>query len=1837
MPPTLQVSWSQIAGPSAVVFADPSQKSTTVTLGAPGVYVLRITVSDGEFAASDDLRIDLHAEANDPPVVNAGPDRTVTLPAHTITINGSVTDDGRPSGTLTISWTQVSPPLSQATVTFSSPHTAVTDATFPVAGVYVLRLTGSDGDFTVTSHVTVNVSQPTPNQPPSVDAGPNRALTLPTNSTTLTGTVLDDGLPVGGALTFKWTAVDPPGVVTFGTPTALSTTVTFGDPGLYTLRLTASDGELKGSDIVQVSVSTGPQTGPPPVAALTAPADGARLTGPTLVAGTAQSGTLLSWKLEYRLDGETTYTRFATGSTSVVDSTLGTLDPTMLLNGIYEIRLTATDTSGRLQRASQKVVVRDKQKIGPFSLSFVDLDIPVAGLPMRATRTYDSRDKGKGDFGAGWRLDLSNVRLQEKEIAGLSWKGVVVPGFFPSYCLQPTSSQVVTVTMTNGQVLEFEPVLTPACQQFVPIDGATVSFRPRPGTNASLAPAGDGFVFVIGSWPGDMELYDGNTYDIFDPSDYILTLPDGRQLSINQTRGLTQVKDLNGNTLTVSATGINHSSGIGMTFTRDAQGRITRITDPNGNFMTYGYDTNGDLVSFTDREENTTHFTYFEDQPHLLDTITDPRGITPVRNEYYEDGRIKSHTDAFGKTIQYAHDVTGRQEVVTDRNGATRVLHYDERGNVIKEVDRAGRVVDRTFNARNNRKSETVPHDSATTNPPTTLYTYEGEGTAAETDNVASVTDPDHNTTAYTYNARGQLTTIRDARGNFTVDDYDGSGNVIQAEVRATADGPALSRTAFTYFADGNIRTQRVWTDIAANTFGETAYEYFPNGRLKKETDSTGHATEYTYDGIGNQRTQKTTRTLPSGLTETLTTEYVYDGMGRLIKTIDPDTSYTETVYDALGHPKDTFDKRQKKTSRTYDEMGRLMRTDYPDQTFEETTYWPEGQRKTFKDRRGTDTSITSYAYDANGRLATTTYPGGAVTENFYDPAGRLEKTRDARGNVTTHEYFDNGRRKATNTQVGGTISAPVFARTSYTYDGNGNIETMTVPSGKTTTYHYDAFNRRILITFSPAEPGAPITTVQTAYDAAGRRVSETDQAGKTTRFAYDGLDRLTSVTQRQGPTDLVTSYEYDDLGNRRLQRDANTHETRFEYDRIGREIARILPDGKREEKTYDDVGNLTRKLDFAGRETLYGYDEVNRLRSRTYTGAPSENVSFTYTKTGRLETVTDRFGTTTHAYDLRDRPASLVYPGGSRLTMSYDGNGNRETLTAYPVSGPAIPAAFRYDAANRLDQVTDARSQTYGLGYDLNGNRATLSQPNGVSTTYVYNALNRLTNLTTAGAGLTVQSYGLTLGPAGNRTKITLGGGIERNYAYDDLYRLTQEKWTDTGAAFRQDDFTYDNVGNRLTRTLATSSGTTATSYTYDDRDRLRTENVTTYSYDDNGNLTTKDGDATYSWDRENRLARVTKVDGTTVEYAYDAFGNRLQTKTTPAGSTTPVVVNYVVDTSAGLSHVVADVDAGGALTSYYLRADGDLVAILRPNGTGGYVAKYPHADYIGSIRALTNEAGQVTDTYDYSAFGELLIHNGSDPQPYTFAGEGSDLISGFQYHRSRWMDPKVGRFIGMDRYPGDGADPVSLHKYLYAAASPVNRVDPSGFISMFPRPFLAWVGVKAHTLLSLIYAAIGGTIDIRISDDNKNRPDIRFEQYAVLLGTTTAVPTSLGEVYEIKSANSREKASPEARQYVAQLLLARADIDWHVGAVLGFPQEWPAILVAPNGFEAFFIGKTLRAEFEGEGAIIYTIESDENELKLELLVATFVILSLITMANASRGAELQLDFGLSAITSGL
>lgn len=326
--------------------------------------------------------------------------------------------------------------------------------------------------------------------------------------------------------------------------------------------------------------------------------------------------------------------------------------------------------------------------------------------------------------------------------------------------------------------------------------------------------------------------------------------------------------------------------------------------------------------------------------------------------------------------------------------------------------------------------------------------------------------------------------------------------------------------------------------------------------------------------------------------------------------------------------------------------------------------------------------------------------------------------------------------------------------------------------------------------------------------------------------------------------------------------------------------------------------------------------------------------------------------------------------------------------------------------------------------------------------TTYAYDPLSRLTEVTAVQAATadTIASFVYTLAPAGNRIRIDELGGVSQAYGYDDLYRLDAETVEDPAGAVYAKSFGYDPVGNRLFQNHTVGGSTAATSYGYDERDRMLEAAGAAFTWDTNGNLTGTGDGAGYGWDPEGRLVSATLADGTVVSHGYDALGARVWTETAaPDGSTR--VTEYLVDTQGALSHVVAETDGDGELLAHYVRGT-DLLAAVRPLQT-----RYVHADVLGSVMgALTDETSAVTHRYGFTAFGELATHDGEDPNVYLFAGEARDPASGFYHLRARWMDPGLGRFVSVDPFEGFATDPVTLHPYLYAGNDPANKIDPSG-----------------------------------------------------------------------------------------------------------------------------------------------------------------------------------------------
>src|SRR5439155_22896889 len=262
---------------------------------------------------TDDVIVTL-TEPDDPPVVNAGPDQTITLPAHIVVLGGSVTDDGRPAGgTIRSGWGKVS---GVGPVIFETPLAAVSAVSFSVPGAYVLRLTASDSLRLASDDVTVTVRPP--NHAPVVDAGADQSITLPMMTVALSGSVTDDGEPAGGSVTVSWRVVGGPlGGATLSSPSSHATSVSFLYPGVYVLRLAANDGALAVSDDLIVTVGAAAPVGPPPAVGIDSPEEGAVVTTPTDIVGSVASASLLGWRLEYKGDRDSSWTRFASGSSPV--------------------------------------------------------------------------------------------------------------------------------------------------------------------------------------------------------------------------------------------------------------------------------------------------------------------------------------------------------------------------------------------------------------------------------------------------------------------------------------------------------------------------------------------------------------------------------------------------------------------------------------------------------------------------------------------------------------------------------------------------------------------------------------------------------------------------------------------------------------------------------------------------------------------------------------------------------------------------------------------------------------------------------------------------------------------------------------------------------------------------------------------------------------------------------------------------------------------------------------------------------------------------------------------------------------------------------------------------------------------------------------------------------------------------------------------------------------------------------------------------------------------------------------------------------------------------------
>ncbi|MBI1897644.1 MAG: RHS repeat-associated core domain-containing protein [Acidobacteria bacterium] len=284
-------------------------------------------------------------------------------------------------------------------------------------------------------------------------------------------------------------------------------------------------------------------------------------------------------------------------------------------------------------------------------------------------------------------------------------------------------------------------------------------------------------------------------------------------------------------------------------------------------------------------------------------------------------------------------------------------------------------------------------------------------------------------------------------------------------------------------------------------------------------------------------------------------------------------------------------------------------------------------------------------------------------------------------------------------------------------------------------------------------------------------------------------------------------------------------------------------------------------------------------------------------------------------------------------------------------------------------------------------------------------------------------------------------------------MYRLLGETIAGDPAAANNGSlgYTLDAAGNRLSL-ASTLAALGSQAHSYDANDRMSGD-----SFDANGN-TLASGGTSYSYDFEDRLASA----GGAVLLAYDGDGHRV------ARAEGGVTIRLLVDdlSPTGFPQVVEEVMAGQVIRqySYGLKP----VSQRRWIAGANWQVDFYGYDATGSVRQLTDAAGAVTDAYAYDAFGNVVARTGSTPNALLYRAEWYDASLAMYYLRARWYRPQVGRFVTADTYEGEEDQPGSLHRYLYAGADPVNRIDPSGFANTIENAQATQIsGVTTQTAL--------------------------------------------------------------------------------------------------------------------------------------------------------------------------
>ena len=1234
---------------------------------------------------------------------------------------------------------------------------------------------------------------------------------------------------------------------------------------------------------------------------------------------------------------------------------------------------------------------------GEFYEDAVDLSLP-GPLPLQLRRNYTSANLQPNALGYGWKIN------------------------FNPYLMVATN--IIYAAELDGTVLAYH--LTNNVWQVLPQDNPTLNNNSIYGIGSaanlfnSLLTTNSGTNYLIASPDGSHRTYQVMSFPVTSGTN-----------TISRTRPyLTRWQDAAGNyALFYYGTNsgaddwgqlnrINMANGNTLVFKYDFYGRITQAMTGDGRFVYYQYDNYGDLVTVTlpdlsQEQFQYQHYTFatnnntYTDSTHLILQDIKPSGRI-VANAYDSLRRVVTQAATVGANLvlytnayfYYTNNTTSLTNQLA--SGATRVDDFFHSPTV--------------YYYTNNLITNTVDPLGAT---------------------IQQVWFPDGATNLPGYYPRSLQYSV-DKRGLTTQFYYDSFGNVTQKVVI------------------GNLTGEGIANQTATNTSS-----YTTNNLPSLVQDASGNGLQFTYDNADPFRMLQSVRV--SGVTPVATNYYSYTNVSQV--------SSLGTTNSAFGL---CWQKVEGGATNVFGFNGNGFLT--------QSTGYPA----TLDNPTDTDPAIVHYlSYNLRGQMYQDQTAGGGIVQFDFDPMGRviskdvfdqysnnvssefnyynrngeLEWYYGTRSNPQDYIYniYDGAGRniqqiksrsqaRSDGTGVEAPAGTAAYAATFQTFDGFGNLTSVTDPRGVVTTNWFDPLGRVISRQVLETN-GTVLKTEQFAYENGGQVTLATNALGGVAQRLYTQTGKPYFTSAADGATNGTTYYldgrvkcQYLVNGSysTNVYDDVHLLVTRTFYSATGTALATNVTG-------LDRRGNSILSVDAAGNVFTSTYDGLNRLKMAAgpaistviqVTSGMTPGGPYTYQTNlfqhftinsfdaaGLRTTSVNALGETNlTTLDVLGRPTrELIYGASGALVrekyFAYSGDHNGVTVTdgsganaishttwtdddghtvlsiAYPSSGVNDFTLNRYDVAGNLissQHETSANGSivnwtTTSLSYDgLHRITQKVDRDNAV-TTYAYDPLNDVTSRVVPGSNL---SYAATYNSAGQM----------------------RNEWSTSGGSFtRSNNYSYFASGSLFAGLLQTKSDGRGVSCAYAYDSWLR---ATNFAY--TGALAEQNLTTTLQYELRGYVTNVIEqftgtntLPAVSVQRSYDVY-SQLASESVNDGS-----FGYGDSQTWDANGRRTQLNLGAANYGFGWQADGRLIAAN--DSTGGGVYGYTTAGFLSS-RAVGNRQTAITsrdgegrplsisttinavvpelnETNVWSGDGLLLSHTiwrgdfGSDNRAYAYA----------------------------------------------------------------------------------------------------------------------------------------------------------------------------------------------------------------------------------------------------------